>query len=71
PGDTCLVQPGMWHSFGTDTGCVFEEISSRHHNDDSYYKDKRINAMGHNQRKTVVSHWGRYELPARLRAFNE
>lgn len=68
PGDTCLVQPGMWHSFWTDTGCVFEEISTRHFNDDSYYKDKAINAMQRAQRKTIVSHWGRYELPEKFRA---
>ncbi len=67
PGDTCLIQPGMWHGFWTETGCVFEEISTRHHNDDSYYKDKRINAMKRSERKTVVNHWGRYELPGKVR----
>lgn len=68
PGDTCLVQPGMWHSFWTETGCVFEEISTRHYNDDSYYKDKAVNAMERSERKTIVSHWGRYELPDKVRA---
>ena len=63
PGDTCLVQPGMWHSFWTETGCVFEEISTRHFDDDSYYKDKKINALQREERKTVVNHWGRYEVP--------
>ncbi|MBT4773536.1 MAG: cupin domain-containing protein [Rhodospirillaceae bacterium] len=62
PGDTCLVQPGMWHNFWTETGCIFEEISTRHYNDDSYYKDKSINAMERAERKTIVNHWGRYEL---------
>jgi sialic acid synthase SpsE/quercetin dioxygenase-like cupin family protein len=62
PGDTCLVQPGMWHNFWTETGCVFEEISTRHFNDDSFYKDKKINAMERSERKTIVNHWGRYEL---------
>ncbi len=68
PGDTCLIQPGMWHGFWTETGCVFEEISTRHYNDDSYYKDKTINEMKRSDRKTVVNHWGRYELPEKLRA---
>jgi len=67
PGDTCLVQPGMWHAFRTETGCVFEEISTKHYNDDSYYKDKKINAMERSERKTVVNHWGRYELPEKIR----
>ncbi|MGE3627445.1 MAG: N-acetylneuraminate synthase family protein [Hyphomicrobiales bacterium] len=68
PGDTCLIQPGMWHGFWTETGCVFEEISTKHYNDDSFYKDKNINAMKRSDRKTVVNHWGRYELPDKLRA---
>lgn len=66
-GDTCLVQPGMWHSFWTETGCIFEEISTKHFNDDLFYKDKKINAMSRSERKTIVNHWGRYELPERLR----
>ena len=41
PGDTCLVQPGIWHSFSTSEGCVFEEISTTHYNNDSVYKDKK------------------------------
>jgi sialic acid synthase SpsE/D-lyxose ketol-isomerase len=67
PGDTCLVQPGMWHGFWTETGCVFEEISTKHYNDDSFYKDKKINAKARSERKTVVNHWGRYELPEKFR----
>lgn len=67
PGETCLIQPGMWHAFWTDTGCVFEEISTRHYNDDSFYKDAKINEMKRSERKTVVSHWGRFELIDKLR----
>ncbi len=61
PGETCLVQPGVWHSFWTDTGCIFEEVSTTHYNNDSFYKDKRINEMERAQRKTVVDHWGRFQ----------
>ena len=66
PGDTCLIQPGMWHGFWTDQGCVFEEISTKHYNDDSFYKDKKINLMKREDRKTIVNHWGRYELTDKI-----
>lgn len=62
PGDTCLVMPGVWHSFWSDEGCVFEEVSTTHFNDDSFYADKEINHMKRHERKTVVDHWGRFQL---------
>lgn len=61
PGDTALVQQGVWHSFWTETGVIFEEISSTHYSDDSYYEDKSINARG-GDRKTIVNQWGRYQI---------
>ena len=64
PGDTLLVQPGVWHSFWTDAGCIFEEVSTTHFDDDSFYKDKKINDMKRKDRKTFVNHWGRFEIPA-------
>lgn len=60
-GETCLIQPGVWHTFRTDTGCIFEEVSTTHYNDDSFYKDKRINEMERAERKTIVDHWGRFQ----------
>jgi len=63
PGDTCLVLPGVWHSFWTVGGCVFEEVSTTHHNNDSVYKDAKINQLERHERKTVVDHWGRFQLP--------
>lgn len=69
-GETCLVQPGVWHSFSSETGCIFEEISTTHYNDDSFYRDKAINRMERSERKTIVDHWGRYELEDELRAPN-
>ena len=66
PGDTCLVQPGIWHSFSTTEGCVFEEISTTHYNNDSVYKDKKINEMQRDHRKTKVKNWGRWELNEKL-----
>ena len=65
PGDTCLVLPGVWHSFYTLTGCIFEEVSTTHYNNDSVYRDKKINVLERDKRKTKVNHWGRYELPVK------
>jgi len=36
-------------------GCVFEEISSTHYADDSYYTDPAIAA--NTSRKTHLTHW--------------
>jgi len=65
PGDVYLVMPGVWHSFSTDTGCVFEEVSTTHYNNDSVYKDHSINALEREERKTIVDHWGRFQLSAK------
>jgi sialic acid synthase SpsE/uncharacterized cupin superfamily protein len=62
PGDSAVVLPGAWHKFRTDKGCVVEEISTTHKNDDSIYKDPAINKMARAERKTVVKHWGRFEI---------
>jgi len=62
PGDLQLVPQGVWHRFWSDTGAIFEEISSTHYNDDSFYEDKVINIMPRNERKTLVNNWGRYQI---------
>lgn len=62
PGEVALVQPGVWHRFWSDGGCVFEEVSTTHFNNDSVYNDRRINEMARDERKTVVEHWGRFEM---------
>ena len=62
PGDSAVVLPGAWHKFRTDKGCVVEEISTTHKNDDSIYKDPSINKISRGERKTVVKHWGRFEI---------
>jgi N-acetylneuraminate synthase len=62
PGDTVLIQPGVWHSFSTGSGVVFEEVSTTHHDDDSFYEDKRINKLERLGRKTAVDNWGRFQL---------
>jgi N-acetylneuraminate synthase len=67
PGDTLTVPPGVWHCFRTETGCVFEEISTTAYSNDSVYRDPFINQLTSNQRKTVVDHWGRFQLKEQLR----
>ena len=62
PGETILIQPGVWHSFWSDKGVVFEEVSTTHYNNDSFYADKRINKLPRSARKTLVDHWGRFQV---------
>lgn len=50
-GESFVVERGVSHSFGSETGCVFEEISTTHYGDDSYYDDSE-NFV--NPRKTMV-----------------
>ena len=49
-GDQVLVERGKGHSFSSDNGCVFEEISTTHYAADSYYDTKGFV----NPRKTNV-----------------
>ncbi len=60
PGDTLLVEPGQWHKFHTLDGCVFEEVSTTHFNNDSFYEDPLIARMERDQRKTKVDNWLTY-----------
>ena len=62
PGETALVQPGVWHEFWSEDGCIIEEVSTTHYDDDSVYNDKKINDLERSERKTVVKNWGRFEL---------
>ena len=64
PGETLLVQPGVWHSFWSENGCVFEEVSTTHYNNDSIYNDKKINDMKREDRKTKAINWGRFTINA-------
>ena len=50
-GEAITVERGMEHSFSTETGCVFEEISTTHYVDDSFYENKEQFV---NPRKTTV-----------------
>ncbi|MFT3757633.1 N-acetylneuraminate synthase family protein [Thauera sp.] len=54
-GDVVVVGRGVRHEFHTDTGVVFEELSSTHYPDDSYYTDPAI--QNNPQRKTLLTYW--------------
>ena len=41
-----LVKPMEWHKFSTVNGVVFEEISTTHYKNDSFYEDENINKAG-------------------------
>jgi len=57
PGDTVLMEPGAWHKFHTLHGAIFEEISTTHYNNDSYYEDERIARLPRDARKTYLDNW--------------
>jgi len=52
PGDMVTVDRSVKHSFSTQKGVVFDEISTTDHEGDSYYDDDRIN--NNNNRKTPL-----------------
>jgi len=63
PGDTQLVKPGVWHKFQAGPeGCIFEEVSTTHYNNDSFYQDVRINSLPRNKRKSFFKNWGEHEI---------
>lgn len=55
PGDVITVDCGVKHAMRSDGGCVFEEISSTHYADDSFYTEAAISA--NKNRKTYLTHW--------------
>ena len=64
PGDKVTVLPGTWHSFSSDQGCIFEEISSAAIPGDSVYSDPKIGENLH--RKTPTDNWGRFQIAQRI-----
>ena len=54
-GDIYYIERNQWHKFSTLHGVIFEEISTTHYSDDSFYQDQKINDMSKSARKTVVS----------------
>jgi sialic acid synthase SpsE/mannose-6-phosphate isomerase-like protein (cupin superfamily) len=56
-GDIFLVEPGHYHKFSTLEGAIFEEVSTTHYNDDSFYQDEYIAKLPRAARKTKVENW--------------
>jgi sialic acid synthase SpsE/D-lyxose ketol-isomerase len=55
PGSVITIEPGVKHYFESQSGAVFEEISSTHIVDDSFYIDPTI--AQNTDRKTFLTHW--------------
>jgi len=57
PGDIQTVLRGADHSFSSKGGAIFEEISTTHIRNDSYYIDERIRKLDPMERKTILTQW--------------
>ena len=55
PGAVVTIAPGVRHAFESASGAVFEEISSTHFPDDSFYTDSDITE--NKNRKTTLRYW--------------
>jgi sialic acid synthase SpsE/mannose-6-phosphate isomerase-like protein (cupin superfamily) len=54
-GDIIVVERGVKHSFSSGSGVIFEEVSTTHYKDDSYYEDEKI--LENRNRKTEMTFW--------------
>ena len=57
PGDIQTVLRGEKHSFTSQGGAIFEEVSTTHVKSDSYYDDPQIRRMDPMERKTILRKW--------------
>jgi sialic acid synthase SpsE/quercetin dioxygenase-like cupin family protein len=57
-GDMIIVQRGVKHSFSSKSGGIFEEISTTHYKDDSFYEDAKI--LENKNRKTEMTFWSEW-----------
>ncbi len=55
PGEIVVVEREAKHSFYSKTGCIFEEISTTHYKNDSFYEEDKIN--NNSDRKTQLTFW--------------
>lgn len=56
-GEKFLVPRTVHHGFTTVGGAIFEEISTRSVNGDSYYLDEQIRHLDPMERKTILEAW--------------
>lgn len=57
PGDIQTVLRGERHSFTSTRGAIFEEVSTTHIKNDSYYDDVKIRSLDPIERKTILKRW--------------
>lgn len=57
PGDILTVLRGEKHSFTSTKGAIFEEVSTTHIKNDSYYEDPMIRKLDPIERKTILKRW--------------
>ncbi|MFA6548453.1 MAG: N-acetylneuraminate synthase family protein [Candidatus Margulisiibacteriota bacterium] len=54
-GDMLTVERKMDHNFSSQQGCVFEEVSTTHYKNDSFYADQAV--VNNKNRKTMITFW--------------
>ena len=57
PGSVTMVKRGDKHSFSSKAGAIFEEVSTTHFRNDSFYDDGAIAKMDPLKRKTFLEEW--------------
>ena len=57
PGDIQTVLREEKHSFTSTKGAIFEEVSTTHLKNDSYYDDPAVRALDPIERKTILKKW--------------
>lgn len=56
-GEIMTVERGALHAFSSAEGCIFEEVSTTHVRNDSYYEDETISSLDPLERKTILKDW--------------
>jgi sialic acid synthase SpsE/mannose-6-phosphate isomerase-like protein (cupin superfamily) len=54
-GDMLTVERKVNHAFSSRQGCVFEEVSTTHYKNDSFYDDRSV--VDNKDRKTTMTFW--------------
>ncbi|MCL2633236.1 MAG: N-acetylneuraminate synthase family protein [Oscillospiraceae bacterium] len=56
-GEIVTIERFVKHSFTSVSGCIFEEISTTHMRNDSFYDDSKITDIDVMLRKTILKEW--------------
>lgn len=56
-GQVITVERGVPHAFTSKEGCIFEEVSTTHVKNDSFYEDESIARLDVMERKTILEDW--------------